>query len=351
MSRQSVPAEAFKYPIRPRLLQALAGLPDDAPDTRPRDGVWLDANESPYNTPLNRYPEAPEELEAALGRIRGISPEQVFACRGTADAIQLLLQLCCTPGHDNVVTTEPTFSPVRKLCTLFDVECRTARLDELFHISADTLLQTCNERTRILFLCSPNNPTGNLLKREEVIRAATLFRGLVVVDETYVDFSRSTSLLPELTRLRNLVVVRSFSATLASAGLCISTIYAPAELLRHLRSIRPAHYLSTVVQTEGLKALRRYTDADRQVAQILDERAKVMAAFRLLPCCETVYHSDANYFMARMRHFNLVLQRLAEGLVCVTDCSRLPGCTNCIRVTIGLSGENSRLIGILRGIM
>lgn len=351
MSRPAVSEGSFRFPIRPHLLQAPEGLPDCAPDRDMRGGVWLDANESPYNTPLNRYPEAPHELEAALARIRSVRPEQVFACRGTADAMQLLLQLCCTPRQDNVVTTEPTLSPVRKLCVLLGVECRTARLDEQFRLSSETLLRACNDRTRLLFLCSPNNPTGNLLERNEILRAAASFRGLVVVDEAYVDFSRSTSLLPELTHLPNLVVIQSFSAILASAGLCLATIYAHAELLRHLRRIRPAHFLSTVVQTEGMKALRRYTDADRQVAQILDERSKVMAAFRLLPCCEAVYRSDANFFLARMQQFGLVRQRLAEGQVHVADCSGLPGCADCLRITVGISGENSRLLGILRAIM
>lgn len=340
----------FRFPIRPRLLPLLTAPSPALDRQRPRAEVWLDANENPFNAPLNRYAVNPDELVDTLSRIRRVPSQRLFLCRGTYEALELLLHLCCTPRQDNVITTSPTISPVQKLCLLHDVECRTVELDEHFNLTAAAVLRQCNDRTRLCYLCSPNNPTGNLLDRQEILHLAEKFHGLVLVDEAYVDFANCPSLVAEQEEHPNLVVIHSFSAILAAAGLCLATVYAHPELVDALRAIRPDHHLSSPVLEEAGRTLKRYFDADRWKAQILDERTKVMAAFRQLACCTKVYPSDANFFMARMHDGRHLYQLLEQQGIHVFSCQSLPRCQDCLRITIGLNAENSRLLGALRAL-
>ncbi len=340
----------FHFPYRPQLSSLLDQPSEVFVQERCEGEVWLNANENPFNAPFNRYASGHSRFLAALGRIRKVPTQNIFLCRGTYEAMDLLLNLCCSPCRDNVITTAPTFTYAQKLCRLHDVECRIVQLDASFGLSVEQALLTCNSHTRIIFLCSPNNPTGNLLDRGDVLRLAEKFQGIVVVDETYVDFAAQPSLLVEQSHYPNLVIIRSFAAFLASAGIGLAVIYAHPDLVRMLNAICPPHRISVPVLNEGHEMLRRHFDADRWKAQILDERTKVMAAFKQLDCCIRLYPSDANFFLVKIKNSQAVFRLLESRGIHVFNCHSIPRCQDCFRITVGLNSDNSRLLGVLRSI-
>lgn len=333
--------------IRPNIQAFVAKrIPSDSPATG--INLRLDTNESPFNTPFNRYPTLLNELKVAISRSRNIRPDCLFPTNGTHEAVDLLLRVFCVPQTDNIISISPTSAIYSNAAAINDIESREVRLSPSFDITAETLLSAADEHTKLIFLCSPNNPTGNLLNRDEILKTADSFSGFVVIDEAYLQFSGTTSIISELNKHPNLIVLNTFSKALASAGIRLGIIYAIPGLIRYLDRISSPYRIGTPTLQEAIAMTHRLYDVDKWTRQILDEREKVMAAFKLLPVCEKVFPSDANFFLAKVKYLERTYQYLLSQGIAVSNCDPQAMCESCLRITIGLTGENNRLLGALR---
>lgn len=339
----------LKYLVRPNI-QAMAaeGFREDG-GPRGRQAVRLDANESPYNAPYNRYPDPWQTgLKEELAKVKGLRPGCMFLANGSEDVVDHLFRLFCIPWKDNVVAIEPTCGVYAVRAAVNDVEYRRVRLNADFSLPVGRLLEVVNANTKLMFLCSPNTPTGNLLEREAVCQLLERFGGMVVVDETYVDFARTESMRRELARYPNLIVVDSFSAAWASAGIRLGAAYAVPQVVDFLNRVKCSCNVSLPVQEKALEMLARRFDVDKWVKRLLEERDRVVAAFRMLPLCEEVFPTDANFFLARVKDAVRLHGYLRENGVWVKDVGGLPLCGDCLRITVGMPQENSALLGALR---
>ncbi len=312
--------------------------------------VFLDANENPYSmTEYNRYPDPLQrELKKELSKIKGVAPEQIFLGNGSDEAIDLAYRIFCEPGQDNVVAIEPTYGMYRVCADINHVEYRTITLDSDFQFRADHLLQVCDEKTKLVWLCSPNNPTGNSLDRQEMLNVVKHFEGMVIIDEAYSDFSRQQSFRSELASHPNLVVLNTMSKAWALAGIRLGMAFASPEIISLFNKVKYPYNINRLTQAEALKALRNPFEVQGWVKSILDERMRMMKAFLELPICQHVYPSDANFFLARMTDAQTVYDYLVDRGIIVRNRSRVTLCDNCLRVTVGLKGENNELIAALR---
>ena len=312
--------------------------------------VFLDANENPYNSPYNRYPDPlQEEVKALLGGQKGISPERIFLGNGSDEAIDLVFRAFCRPGVDNVVAIDPTYGMYEVCADINDVEYRRVRLDSEFRFRACELLRVADEQTKGMFLCSPNNPTGNSLDRGEMEMLLREFDGLVVVDEAYIDFSAGRSFLEELDVWPNLVVLQTFSKAWGCAGIRLGMAFASEDIVRIFNKIKYPYNVNQLTQQEALTMLRESVLQVKQwVGILLAERDRVIEAFRMLPCCVKVYPTDANFFLVRVTDADAIYAGLVERGIIVRNRSRVTLCDGCLRITVGTPAENSALLDALK---
>jgi histidinol-phosphate aminotransferase len=311
--------------------------------------VFLDANENPYNSPLNRYPDPlQEELKKAISTVKGVKPENIFLGNGSDEAIDLPYRCFCQPGKDNVVAIEPTYGMYKVCADINDVEYRPVLLDENFQMDADKLLSACDENTKLIWICSPNNPTGNNLNREEIVKVIETFQGLVIVDEAYSDFSRQKPLRHELAEHPNLIVLNTMSKAWGCAAIRLGMAFASNEIIDLFNKVKYPYNVNLLTQQKALEAIKDKFEVEKWVSILLQERYSLMEAFKSLPICQKVYPSDANFFLARMTDAQSIYNYLVDQGIIVRNRSRIQLCDNCLRITIGTRSENSELIGVLR---
>ena len=339
----------LKQLIRPNI-QALPPFAETIKAlSTPAAQVKLDANESSHNAPHNRYPDAAQTaLRNAVAQITGLRPECVCMTAGTEEAVDLVYRVFCTPGKDNVVSISPTRSLYKARADINDVEFRSIKLEEKFNLKAEILLSACNQHTKAILLCSPNNPTGNLLEGKEVECLLENFDGMVVIDESFAEFSDSPSVRALLPRHHNLIVLNSFSHAQACAGSRVGFLLAIPPVTEYFHRTRTPHNLSREAQAQALDIIGRRYDVDKWIKHLREEKRRVMAAFLQLACCKEVFPSESNFFLARFNDAPAVHRYLKSKGIAVADCSTLPLCENCLRITIGLPNENSQLLGALR---
>ncbi|MDR1003863.1 MAG: histidinol-phosphate transaminase [Prevotellaceae bacterium] len=307
--------------------------------------IFLDANENPYNTPNNRYPDPMQhELKRELTHIKPVAPEQIFLGNGSDEAIDLLFRAFCEPQTDNVVAIDPTYGMYRVCADLNNVEYRPVLLDDAFRCSADRLLAATDGHTKLLFLCSPNNPTGNELSRQEVLRVINAFDGIVVLDEAYNDFSDTPSLLAELDSHPNLVVLQTFSKAYGCAGIRLGMAFAAAEIIALLNKIKYPYNVNSLTQQRAVEMLHRYYEIERWVKLLKEERTSLMKRFAALACTATVYPSDANFFLAKVSDAVAIYAYLVSEGIIVRNRHTVSLCGNCLRITVGTPSENEGLI-------
>lgn len=310
--------------------------------------VFLDANENPYNQPYNRYPDPLQgEVKQALSAVKGVDPDSVFLGNGSDEAIDLLFRAFCEPGCDNVVAIDPTYGMYEVCAAINNVEYRKVPLDEAFRFRADDMLRKADAQTKLMFLCSPNNPTGNSLDRAEVERLLDAFDGLVVVDEAYIDFSSEPSMLGQLKERPNLVILQTFSKAWGCAGIRLGIACAHPEVIAILNKIKYPYNVNLLTQREALHMLQQPLQVRQWVEVLLKERERLMEAFAELPCCLQVYPTDANFFLARVTDANGIYARLVEQGIIVRNRSHITLCDNCLRITVGTSEENDALLEAL----
>lgn len=311
--------------------------------------VFLDANENPYNKPLNRYPDPLQtELKEKLAKIKNVSQEQIFLGNGSDEAIDLCYRVFCEPKTDNVVAIEPTYGMYKVCADINDVEYRPVLLDDHYQISADKILAACNEHTKLIWFCSPNNPTGNNLQREEVARTIREFQGIVIVDEAYSDFSLQKTFREELALYPNVIVLNTFSKAWGCAAIRLGMAFAQKEIIDLFNKVKYPYNINLLTQQQALKAIENRFDVDDWVRLLTQERQRLMSAFMDLPICEKVYPTDANFFLARMTDAQAIYDYLVREGIIVRNRTRISLCQNCLRVTIGTKGENNELLSALR---
>lgn len=311
--------------------------------------VFLDANENPYNHPLNRYPDPMQtEVKAVLAQRKGVAPENIFLGNGSDEAIDLAYRCFAEPGGDNVVAIEPTYGMYKVCADINNVEYRPVLLDDHFRLDADKLLAATDEHTKIVWLCSPNNPTGNDLDENQICQVLQRFQGLVVVDEAYVDFSSRRSFRYRLGEFPNLIVLQTFSKAWGSAAIRLGMAFASADVIRIFNKVKYPYNVNALTQREALRLMGDALKPACWVAELLDERQRLMERFAELPLCLQVYPTDANFFLARVTDAQRIYDLLVAQGIIVRNRTRVRLCAGCLRITIGTPDENDRLIAALK---
>lgn len=311
--------------------------------------VFLDANENPYNTPYNRYPDPLQrEVKSALKKVKGVPEEMIFLGNGSDEAIDLAYRVFCNPGRDNVVAIAPTYGMYQVCADINDVEYRTVLLDENFDFQADKLLEACDENTKIIWICSPNNPTGNSMNRDEILKVIERFEGIVIVDEAYIDFAQQMSLRQELPNHPNLIILQTMSKAWGSAAIRLGMAFASKEIVNIYNKVKYPYNVNQLTQQQALEMLKDPFEIDKYVKILLAERTRLMQSFQELPICEQIYKTDANFFLAKMTDANAIYNYLVDKGVIVRNRNKIQLCQNCLRITIGNRSENNELLAALR---
>ena len=311
--------------------------------------VFLDANENPYNAPYNRYPDPLQrDLKKELKKVKGMPEENIFLGNGSDEAIDLAYRVFCNPGVDNVVAIAPSYGMYKVCADINDVEYRPVLLDDHFQFSADKLLAACDAHTKIIWLCSPNNPTGNSLDRDEMLKVIDRFEGIVIIDEAYIDFAQQLSMRKELLNHPNLIILQTMSKAWGSAAIRLGMAFASKDIVAIYNKVKYPYNVNQLTQTQALAALKDPFEVDKWVRILLDERKRLIQAFSELPFVETIYPTDANFFLTRVKDAQATYDYLVNEGIIVRNRSRVQLCQNCLRITIGSHSENNELIGALR---
>ena len=311
--------------------------------------VFLDANENPYNQPYNRYPDPLQrDLKAAIEKIKQVPASCIFLGNGSDEAIDLAYRCFTRPGIDNVVAIEPTYGMYKVCADINDVEYRPVLLDEHFQISAEKLLAACDDNTKIIWICSPNNPTGNNINREEITKVLEQFEGIVIIDEAYSDFSQEKPFRLELRNYKNLIVLNTFSKAWGCAAIRLGMAFAHPEIINIYNKVKYPYNVNLMTQQKAMEVLKEPYETDKVIRILLQERARLISAFRDLPICEGIYPTDANFFLAKMTDAQNIYNYLVNKGIIVRNRTRISLCNNCLRITIGTKTENAELLSALR---
>jgi histidinol-phosphate aminotransferase len=312
--------------------------------------VFLDANENPYNEPYSRYPDPMQrELKQRISELKDLAPEYIFTGNGSDEAIDLVMRAFCEPGTDNIVTIAPSYGMYEVAAGINGVDCIKVALADEFRLDAGAVLDAADSHTKIIYLCSPNNPTGNLLEREEIYRVLKYFPGPVVVDEAYIDFAPAS--YPSLTRglvsFPNLIVLQTLSKAWGAAGIRLGMAFASPAIIAVLNRIKYPYNVSRLTQEYALDVLRQEERMKSQRSEILRERTRVGDALAQLPFVRRVYPSDANFILVRVDDANATYNYLVEQKIIVRNRHTVARCEGCLRITIGTPEENRQLIAAL----
>lgn len=311
--------------------------------------IFLDANENSFGSPLtrdyNRYPDPLQrKIKEKLAEINRLRPAQIFVGNGSDEAIDLLFRIFCEPRRDNVLICPPTYGMYEVSAAINDVAVRRASLTEDFRLDLAGIENASDARTKLVFICSPNNPTGNGFPREEILSLAKSFRGIVVVDEAYIHFSREKSFVEEIENHPNLVVLQTFSKAWGLAGLRVGLAFAGEEIIALFNKVKPPYNVSEIAQEAVLRAIENREKVKEMIAGIIAEREKLIDALSGLPVVEKVYPTDANFALVKTKETEKIYRFLLERAIVVRDRSRVRLCDNCLRITVGTPEENRRLL-------
>lgn len=311
--------------------------------------VFLDANENPYNAPLNRYPDPLQvDLKKVIARIKGVKEEQICLGNGSDETIDLAYRCFCQPGVDNVVAIEPTYGMYKVCAAVNDIEYRPVTLNDRFDIEADRILEACDDHTKLIWICTPNNPTGNDLNHDEIEKILDTFQGIVVVDEAYSDFTHRRAFRYELSDHPNMIVLNTMSKAWALAGVRLGMAFASKEIIDVFNKVKYPYNINILTQKEAFKAFENAMEVSKWVSTIILERNRMMEAFKMLPLCKQVFHSDANFFLARMTDADRIYRYLVNEGIIVRNRSKVTLCRDCLRITVGAKSENNELLSALR---
>ncbi|WP_375324424.1 histidinol-phosphate transaminase [Flagellimonas sp. GZD32] len=311
--------------------------------------IFLDANENPFDNGVNRYPDPYQRsLKSLLAEQKGLSESQILLGNGSDEVLDLIYRAFCEPNQDNIITLPPTYGMYKVLSGINSVENREVLLTTDFEPNVDEILKVVDGNSKLLFICSPNNPTGNSFKKEAVEKLLNSFNGLVVIDEAYIDFSKDKSWLFQLEKYPNLVVTQTLSKAYGLAGIRLGICYASEEIIGILNKIKPPYNVNQLTQQRALQRVMNQDLVNQEVQHILKERADLIKALEGLAFVEQLYPTDANFVLAKVDDANKRYQQLLEKQVVVRNRSTQPRCKNTLRFTVGTPDENKKLIAILK---
>ncbi len=311
--------------------------------------VFLDANESSYNSPYNRYPDPLQEtLKARLSVVKSVPAENIFLGNGSDEAIDLIYRIFCEPGVDNVVAIEPTYGMYAVCADINNVEYRPVPLSDKYEMSADALLQACDEHTKVMWICSPNNPTGNDMDRRELQKVLTEFHGIVVVDEAYGDFSSLMPMRAYLPHFPRMIVLNTFSKAWASAAIRLGMAFASTEIMALFNKVKYPYNVNILTQQAAMDMMKDLERLERWTNDVKHERAHMLPCLAELPMVQQVYPSAANFLLVKVKDADMMYNYLVDCGIVVRNRNNVALCQGCLRITIGNKEENNELLAALR---
>lgn len=310
--------------------------------------VFLDANENAFGSPAgngyNRYPDPLQiELKNLIAVLNGLTTERIFVGHGSDEVIDLLFRIFCEPGRDEVIICPPTYGMYRVSADINDIRVNEVRLTDDFQLDVPAILSNSTDKTKIIFICSPNNPTGNLMRRESIIKIAEEFNAIVLVDEAYIHFTDSPSMAGEIDKLLNLVVLQTFSKAWGMAGLRVGTAFADERIIHLMNRVKPPYNVSGIAQRTVIEAFCQKNKVDVWVKQAVEQREALAAKIGQFSFVRKVYHSDANFILVKTTHADAIYEYLIREKIVVRNRSNVELCEGCLRITVGTPVENDRL--------
>jgi histidinol-phosphate aminotransferase len=314
--------------------------------------IFLDANENSLGSPIspsfNRYPDPHQvKIKEQLTQIKGLPPQNIFLGNGSDECIDLLFRAFCNPGKDNVIIHPPTYGMYEVSAHIHDVEVRRALLTEEFELDLPTIEGLVDEKTKIIWICSPNNPTGNAFNASDIEMILNNFDGLVVIDEAYINFSRRPSFIRELTEYPNLVVLQTLSKAWGLAGLRMGMAFASEFIIDVMNRIKPPYNIGQPTQSLVLEALQETVAVNEMIRKIVQMRNELAEKISRISSVVRVYPSESNFLLVKIREARRVYEMLLNSGIVVRDRSSAPGCTDCLRITVGTQEQNDRLLSTL----
>jgi len=315
--------------------------------------VFLDANENAYGSPLdenyNRYPDPLQwELKKELSRIKGVPPQNIFIGNGSDEVIDIAFRIFCKPGQDNVIVCPPTYGMYKVCAGINDVETKEVLLTEDFQLNVEGILNAVDANTKLLFICSPNNPTGNDMNRMDIELLLNNFPGIVIIDEAYINFSRQKTFIQELLEYENLIVMQTLSKAWGLAALRLGLGFASEKIIDLFNRVKPPYNVNLSSQQLGIKALANIKEVNANIINTIQQRNWVHDQLQQFNFVQIIYTSDANFILVKVDNADKLYQYLLLHRIIVRNRSKEPLCNNCIRITIGTQQENEKLINTLK---
>lgn len=338
----------IKELIRPNIL-ALAPYSCARDEFKGEASVYLDANESPYNNGTNRYPDPMQaEVKALLAPIKKVRAGQIFLGNGSDEAIDLVYRIFCRPGIDNVVAPAPTYGMYQVCADINDVEYRAIPLQPDYQLDMEAMKAAIDDNTKAIWLCSPNNPTGNVFGREDLIWFLDNANAMVIVDEAYIDFSDKGTMVEMLDKYPNLIVLQTFSKAWGQAAIRLGIALASEEVIAYFNNVKYPYNVNILTQQHALGVLANVAEKEAHVAEILAQRDVLRNMLSALPCVKEIYPSDANFLLVKVTDANGIYKYLQEKGIIVRNRNRVTLCANCLRITVGTPEENIEIVNALK---
>ncbi len=310
--------------------------------------VFLDANENPYNEPFNRYPDPLQRIvKEQLAALKGVNPENIFLGVGSDEGIDLAYRIFCRPSIDNVVAISPSYGMYEVCADINDIEYRKVPLSDTFDFEPSELFAATDDNTKLIWICSPNNPTGNAFDMEKIQAVAKGFNGIVMVDEAYIDFSSRGSMLSCLSEYPNIIVLQTFSKAWGRAGLRLGVAYASSEIISYYNKVKYPYNVNMLTQEMAIKALDRSDEVNAWVTELLESRYNLAQRIENLNCVKHIYPSDANFLLVKVTDPDRLYQHLCDKGIIVRNRNRIEKCAGCLRITVGTTQENDQLINAI----
>lgn len=311
--------------------------------------AWLDANENSRILGYNRYPDPlQKQVKQRIAELRGVNPENIFLGVGSDECIDIAYRVFCRPGIDNVVAIEPTYGMYQVCAQVNDVEYRRAKLNDDFTLNIDSIIDACDSNTKIVWICSPNNPTANAFSIKDIKKICQRFNGITIVDEAYIDFSEAGSMVSALEEFPRLIVMQTFSKAWASAAIRLGIAFASTEIIGIFNKVKYPYNISLLTQQQALTVLNNAAHIKQVVAEIITARTNLAKELLALKLVEEIYPSDANFLLVKVTDADAIYHYLCQCGVVVRNRSKVALCNNCLRITVGDDNENNLLIKMLQ---
>ena len=316
-----------------------------------QDMVFLDANENPFKSTVNRYPDPQQTvLKTLISGQNNVETNQILLGNGSDEVLDLIFRAFCEPNQDSILTLPPTYGMYDVLANLNAIENIQVPLSKTFQIEVDRILSNAKINTKLLFICSPNNPSGNTVDRAAVERLLNAFNGLVIIDEAYIDFTNQDSWIEELNSYSNLIVTQTLSKAYGLAGIRLGVCYASQDIISILNKIKPPYNINTLTQDTAMKALQNKEKVTDQITTVLKQRSRLMKAFENYPFIKKIYPSEANFILIKVDDANKRYYQLIDKGIVVRNRSSQLHCENCLRITVGTTTENTQLLTVLNSL-